>query len=163
MNIFKIAALSCYNFLFHIPIRKLLIIHDFDNKRYKVRGKETYTVFRTTKSYINNSHENVVLVVGFRLMIIKNSHLLHHFFQRVCILTTPFWAGLTGFDTKLWAVNFENSNYLGIYQWKGKIDAQKYLDYLIPILRSVSVKGSVWYRIYNDEKLDTFLLQRICS
>ena len=51
-------------------------------------------------------------------------------------------------------------DYLGIYDWSGKANAQNYVDALVRVLRPLSTKGSVWYRIDDDEPFERFLEMR---
>lgn len=128
---------------------------------YSIDKAGNYQVFRETVSQKQFNNPKVVFIVGFRLKIIGSNSLLHWLFQRLCILTTPFWSGFKGFHIKLWLVNPENKNYLGIYEWFGRENSQIYLNMLIPILNVVSTSGSVWFKIYPKEDLDHFLKSKI--
>lgn len=122
-----------------------------------VEGRGTYKVFRETL-YVNGNPETpVVLVVGFRLRAVGSNPVLHYLFQRICIITTPFWCGLPGFYIKLWLVAPATSSYAGIYEWNGEKKARQYLDTLIPVLKTVSRKGSVWYTLHTSQKLEVYL------
>jgi hypothetical protein len=84
----------------------------------------------------------------------------HWLFQRLCILTTPFWSGFPGFRVKLWMVETETKDYLGIYDWDGEEDARTYAEALARVLRAVSVSGSVWYEMHGGQELEPFLRAR---
>jgi hypothetical protein len=118
----------------------------------------TYTVFRDSVNERARG-EPVVLVVGFRLRWLHAQPMMHWLFQRVCICTTPFWSGLPGFRVKLWLVDEHTKKYLGIYDWRGATAAQNYVNYLVPMLRFFSVRGSVWYELLPDTKLVDYLAQ----
>jgi hypothetical protein len=122
-------------------------------------GRQEFEVFRETVSRAPDREdaEHVVLVVGFRLRLIGAFAPAHWLFQRACIMTTPFWSGLRGFRVKLWMVDPETKDYAGIYDWAGRGDAQRYLRALTPVLRAVSVSGSVWDRV-EDAPFEEFLL-----
>ena len=124
---------------------------------YEVREKGKYGVFRETVSSTPDDDRRIVIVVGFRLKAIGSSGVLHYFFQRICLITTPFWSGLPGFHVKLWMVDPETKNYAGIYEWRGREKALDYLDALVPVLGFFSAAGSVWYLLYDDVELDKFL------
>jgi hypothetical protein len=111
----------------------------------RVAGRR-YVVFRETVSRSTTDAEPVVLVIGFRLRFVGANALAHRWFQRLCILTTPFWSGLPGFRVKLWLVDPETKAYLGVYDWRGEQDARRYVAALLPVLRAVSEPGSVWER-----------------
>ena len=101
-----------------------------------------------------------VLVVGFRLRFIGSNPLLHWLFQRICIISTPILSGFPGFRTKLWMVDLKSKNYLGIYEWAGKENALFYADWLSNLLRKLSTKGSVWYKLEDKERIDEYLKPR---
>jgi hypothetical protein len=98
-----------------------------------------------------------VLVVGFRLKFIGSNPILHWLFQRICVISTPIWSGFRGFRTKLWMVDLQDKNYIGIYEWAGDENAHAYAEWLTEILRRLSTTGSVWYEIYRNEDLAEYL------
>jgi hypothetical protein len=120
----------------------------------------TYRIFRDTRSHDGTTDPVCVLVVGFRLRVIRSIPALHWLFQRVCLLTTPFWSGFRGFRVKLWMVDPETKNYLGIYEWAGDVNALRYVEALARVLRPISTRDSVWYEIYPGTDLETFLIPR---
>jgi len=129
---------------------------------YDIDDRGKYMIFRETVGMVGQAESRVVLVVGFRLRVIGSNPLLHRLFQRVCILTTPFWSGFRGFHVKLWMVG-QSRDYLGIYEWVGQANAQAYLDTLIPVLRALSTSGSVWHELHADLNLDVYLSTRCLS
>lgn len=126
---------------------------------YAIDEGGIYTVFRQTDGNDGVGGEPVVLVVGFRLKLIRSSRIMHWIFQRVCILTTPFWSGFPGFRIKLWMVDPQTKNYLGIYEWAGKENAEHYASTLEKILHFFSTKDSVWYKIH-PAKFKSYIEQR---
>lgn len=118
--------------------------------QYRAEGGGVYSVFRETHNSRMMTDKAVTLVVGFRLKLIRSNRLMHWFFQRVCILTTPFWSGFKGFKVKLWMLDKDSKDYLGIYDWRGRQNAITYADALIRVLHAVSVGGSVWYDVYEQ-------------
>jgi len=124
---------------------------------YNIKQADQYAVFRETVNKTSIKEMPVVLVVGFRLKFISSNPFLHWLFQRICILTTPFWSGFRGFGIKLWMVDPESKNYFGIYEWLGEQNARTYVDFLTPILYFFSVKNSVWHKFYPDTKIGDYL------
>ena len=111
---------------------------------------QIYEVFRDTIGDDGVEGARCVLVVAFRLRVIGSFPPMHWLFQRVCLLTTPFWSGFRGFREKLWMVDPETKSYLGIYDWAGAENAKIYVDALVRVLRPISTKDSVWYEIVPD-------------
>jgi hypothetical protein len=109
---------------------------------------------------VEAEHGASVIEVCFRLRFAGRSRTAHRLFQRACILTTPFWSGFAGFATKLWMVEPDTGAYAGIYQWGEPATAEAYLAVLLPVLRFVSVPGSVEYRLHPDVALSEFLASR---
>ncbi len=118
-----------------------------------------YRVFRETRAPLAGS-ARTSFEVTFRLRLIGSARAPHWLFERLCILTTPFWSGFSGFGTKLWMVDPQTRGYAGIYEWAGVEAAKAYLGVLLPILRFVSVPGSVDYRLHGDTGLSDFLASR---
>jgi hypothetical protein len=124
---------------------------------YRIERYGTYRVFRETRGHDEGCEPSCVLVVGFQLRIIGANPLMHWLFQRVCLLTTPFWSGFLGFRIKLWMVDPVTKNYLGIYEWAGAANARNYADVLARVLRRVSTKDSVWFEISEKQEFLSFL------
>lgn len=116
---------------------------------YNMESRGQFRVFRESVGKIDCPDEPITLVFGFRLKIFSSVPILHWIFQKICIITTPFWSGFEGFKVKLWLIDPETKNYLGIYDWRGKPLARKYIDFLTPLLKLASVKGSVWHKIHD--------------
>lgn len=126
-------------------------------RRYRTDRGGIYEVFRETHGNDGVAGDPAVLVVGFRLKAIGSLVLLHWAFQRACLLTTPFWSGFRGFRIKLWMVDHDSKNYLGIYQWAGEENARVHAEALCRVLRPLSSRGSVWYDLYPRQGFDHFL------
>lgn len=127
---------------------------------YRIDRGGTYRIFRETHGRDAVTDPSGVLVVGFRLRVIGSNRICHWLFQRLCLLTTPFWSGFPGFRIKLWMVDPATENYLGIYEWAGEDLARTYVETLVKILRPLSTTGSVWYEALPGQELDLFLSTR---
>ncbi len=126
---------------------------------YRLCDGRSYRVFRETVRPLPDG-PRAVIEVGFTLKLVRSASLPHWMFQRLCILTTPFWSGFEGFGTKLWMVEPRAGRYAGIYEWGGADAAHAYLDVLLPVLRFVSVSGSVFSELHPDTELADFLPER---
>jgi len=155
-RIIKLAAISVARFSF--GFNSLRLRKDRLGNIYRISEAGRFKIFRETVSRKEISEKPVVLVVGFRLKLIKSNPTFHWLFQRVCILTTPFWSGFRGFKVKLWMVDPDTKNYLGIYQWLGEPNTKNYIDFLTPVLQFFSLKNSIWHKIYPNTKLDDYLI-----
>jgi hypothetical protein len=162
-GIARLAIASCRSFLrlvaggsLHRPPERL-------GRAYRVDDDATYQIFRETVSEAAPPTDPAVLVVGFRLKVIGSRALPHWLFQRGCLLTTPFWSGFPGFAVKLWMVDPDTKNYLGIYDWRGEPNAQRYVDTLVRVLKPLSTEGSVWYRLLPNQPLEAYLSDHAVS
>jgi hypothetical protein len=138
---------------------ELRLSEDRLGRDYRLCDGHCYRVFRETVRPIPDESRTVI-EVGFRLRSIDSARMAHWLFQRLCILTTPFWSGFCGFGTKLWMVDPQTCGYAGIYEWGTPASARAYLDVLLPILRVVSVRGSVFSEVHPDTVLEGFLSER---
>ncbi|HZD59511.1 MAG TPA: hypothetical protein VE439_03515, partial [Anaerolineae bacterium] len=89
-SIAKLAGLSVIRFSRLVMVRSLHRRRDRVGELYWV-DREPYEVFRETVCDGKTSGNSNVLVAGFRLQLLRSHPLLHWMFQRLCILTTPFW------------------------------------------------------------------------
>jgi hypothetical protein len=126
---------------------------------YRLCDGCSYQVFRETVRPLPDETRTVI-EVGFRLRLVGSAAAPHWLFQRLCILTTPFWSGFDGFGAKLWMVDPVTRSYAGVYQWGTPRAARSYLEMLLPVLRLVSVPGSVFAQVHADCELAPFLQQR---
>jgi hypothetical protein len=139
--------------------RRLRLGSERLGRSYRLCDGRSYSVFRETVKPLPDE-QRTVIEVGFRLKLIRTATLPHWMFQRLCILTTPFWSGFDGFGTKLWMVDPHTHCYAGIYEWSAPATARTYLDVLLPVLRAVSVAGSVFSRVHPVAELESFLSER---
>ncbi len=150
MNLIKATFISIWQYFNLVIYNKLHLRRERKGRAYHISGYGEYRVFRETVSLDNSSEKPVVIVIGFRLKLLGRNKFLHWLFQKVCIMTTPFWCGFKGFKVKLWMVKTNGYSYMGIYDWAGKDNAQTYVNWLTSILKPLSTTNSVWYKIHTD-------------
>ncbi len=139
--------------------RRLRLGREQLGRDYRLCDGHSYSVFRETVKPLPRE-QRTVIEVGFRLRLAGSARLPHWVFQRLCILTTPFWSGFKGFGKKLWMVDPRTRGYAGIYEWSTPAAARAYLAVLLPVLRVVSVSGSVFSELHPGTELDAFLRER---
>jgi hypothetical protein len=117
----------------------------------------TYVPFRETIKDAPTDHP-VVLQPRFHLRGFgPNRRIMHAIFRRVCIVTTPFFVGLSGYRSKLWMVDPATGDFAGLYEWNGVEEARAYADGLAKILRLLSSPGSVSYELVDDMRVADYL------
>ncbi len=129
---------------------------------YDVGDGDRYEVFRETVARGHTPARPVVLIVGFRLGLIRSSRPCHWLFRRLCILTTPFWSGFEGSRVKLWLASPATRGYLGIYEWRDASSAERYADVLGVVLRALSRRETVWHRL-EDGALESYLTAHLAG
>lgn len=160
MDLVQLALISFGNFLALIFHWQLGLGRQWLGKTYTIDWGGRYRVFRESVSTKPAKGEVVILVVVFRLKLIGSNPIAHWLFQRLCILTTPFWSGCDGFHIKLWMVDRATKNYAGIYSWHGREQALKYVTALERVLRAVSTPDSVKWQIIADHQFGDYLQSR---
>src|SRR5688500_17982372 len=104
----KIITLATHSVVENVRLISSNSLHLCRNRlgtRYLIDQGGRYEIFRETINDRISQYEPVILIVGFRLRLIRSNPFLHWIFQRMCILTTPFWSGFHGFHIKLWMVD----------------------------------------------------------
>jgi hypothetical protein len=160
MGVAGLALRSSANFVHLVATSSLHLGRDKLGRQYFANDGGTYKVFRESYVPLEYTVGRTVLEVGFRLKLIRSSRWLHWSFQRLCILTTPFWCGFSGFGIKLWLVDPKTKNYMGLYQWDGGAAARAYASALMRVLRPLSTPNSVWFKVYDNQDLGDFLSHR---
>jgi hypothetical protein len=92
-----------------------------------------------------------------RFMPRKRAGLRHWLFQRVCIITTPFFVRLPGFRSKLWMVDPQTGDFAGLYELDSGDDGKAYAEGLSRILRLLSVPGSVTHEVVPESTVEAYL------
>jgi len=96
----------------------------------------------------NITASGAVLQARFHLRAMgPKAHVRHAIFRRLCIVTTPFFVGVTGFRSKLWLVDPASGDFAGLYEWDSAEGARAYAEGLVRVLRLLSEPGSVSYEV----------------
>lgn len=152
----RLVLSSAVHFPYLVVSDRLQLRHERLGDAYRLFDGRSYRVFRETTRALSDEPRTVVEVT-FRLRVIRSAQAPHWLFERLCTLTTPFWSGFDGFGTKLWMVEPRSRSYAGIYEWRSPALAGAYLEVLLPVLRAVSVPGSVASEVHSDARLPAFL------
>ncbi len=118
-------------------------------------GSRTAVRTDSDQSEWNSDGEPAMLQPRFHLRDMPQRRcLLHAAFRRVCILTTPFFVGITGFRSKLWMVDPETGDFAGLYEWDNADEAREYAEGPARVLRALSVRGSVDYELVPNQSVE---------
>ena len=128
---------------------------DLTGRRLHFADGTSAVVFRETRLERPALSQPTVLVVGFRLRLVRGRG--HAVVRPASALSTPLFAGFPGFASKLWLGHDGHGRYRGVYEWDGAGPAEDYARSLWRLLALVSVPGSVGYHLLPDLTRDVAL------
>ena len=128
---------------------------DLTGRRLHFADGTSAVVYRETRLERPASSQPTVLVVGFRLRLVRGR--AHAVVRPASELTTPLFVGFPGFASKLWLAHDGHGRYRGVYEWDGAGPAEDYARTLWRLLALVSVPGSVGYHVLPDLTRDVAL------
>jgi hypothetical protein len=129
---------------------KLHIDHSQDGRWALLPDGRTYEIFRRTTSSAadEDAGELVTLAVWFHLRLVPAwAQRRRTIFERESILNTLLFAGFAGYVSKLWMVDPETNEFAGLYEWRGREEAERYAHYITSVLRPLSSHGRVGWEI----------------
>lgn len=137
--------------------RQLRLPRRYVGRRLTFADGSRSRVFRETTRTGASTPDPAVLVVQFRLRLVRQNRVLHALFRAESIMNTPLFAGFPGFRSKLWLSDDRTRVYRGFYQWDGPDRATSYAATLSALLRLVCLPGSVAFHVepgaWRDELL----------
>ena len=107
--------------IYQLVIRKLRFSNKMLGRKIDLEDGE-YTIFR----HVFHDKKNTNKVGCNFLVSFKFSHLSHRMNQLTSIIPMLMITGFPGFLSKIYAVNEQNGNWTGIYQWSSKSHLEKY-------------------------------------
>lgn len=125
--------------------RRIHLPRRFVGQRVRFADGSEATVFRETVVEHRPMVDPAVLVVAFRLRVIRGRG--HALFRRESLLNTPLFVGFPGFVSKLWISHDAEGDYRGLYEWDGPELAERYARSLWRVLALCSVRGSIRYHV----------------
>lgn len=133
----------------HLPSQRI-------GQRLHFADGTTGTVYRETVVDRNSPTDPAVLVVEFRLWLVRG-RAAHAMFRAESLLNTPLFVGFPGFCSKLWLTHDAQGAYRGFYQWDGAGAAEAYARALWWVLALVSVRRSIRFRTFPGARRDELL------
>jgi len=124
-------------------------------KRLSFADGSRAVVYRETVVDLADTRDPAVLVVGFRLRLLRGR--AHRWFRVQSIMNTPLFVGFPGYVSKLWLTHDHTGRYRGVYEWDGPELAETYARTLWRLLALGSVPGSIHYAVLPGVRRDEFL------
>ena len=75
-------------------------------------------------------------------------------------VATPFFAGLPGFGRKLWLAGDRPGEFLELYEWATRDDADRFADVLRWLLAPFDFAGSATFEVVDAEGVDEYAADR---
>ncbi len=108
--------------LIRLLFGRLRILKQYTGTNVKMDDDRHFRIFRHITTYpLEESKTSTVFIIGF-----KFARLSHKSNKIASIIPMLLITGFPGFDAKMYAVNFENGYWQGMYQWKSKDHLEDY-------------------------------------
>jgi hypothetical protein len=78
-------------------------------------------------------------------------------FDPLANVATPFFAGMPGFRRKLWLAGEHPGEFLELYEWASRADADAFVDLLESLLAPFDFAGSASFEVVDEESIDAYV------
>ncbi len=159
-GIFRRLPIVCFFIaLIYFLIGRLRFPKRFVSRAFEIDEDQVFTVFRHMKRTTKREHSHVgavVLVVRFRF-----ARFAQAVNRRLSLFPIPLITGFPGFHEKIWMVNEENGEWLGLYEWETERVAKDYeKSFVLRLMTRRAEEGSVSLRIIRDASVSGYLQQK---
>lgn len=121
---------------------------------------DAFIVYRETDLVrgVDDSEARVVLVFGMDVEGRDVSETVRGvLFDPLANVATPFFAGMPGFRRKLWLAGTRQGEFLELYEWATRADADRFVDTLASLLAPFDFAGDAWFEVVDDDTIDDFV------
>lgn len=128
------------------------------NQIIEMDNVSNFVIFRhITKKNINFDSKYTVLIVSF-----KFSHLSHKANKLTSIVPMLMITGFPGFVKKIYAVNYQNGYWQGMYQWKTLETLEEYKkSFVFKMMNKRANPESINSIHYENKSLDTLIKEKV--
>ncbi|MFT4923373.1 MAG: hypothetical protein ACI8XM_002599 [Haloarculaceae archaeon] len=123
----------------------------------------TFVVYRETalSSDTVPSGDGVVLVFRMEVTDPEAGETLREvLFDPFANVATPFFAGMPGFRRKLWLAGQRQGEFLELYEWASREDADRFVAVLESLLAPFDFAGSASFDVVEDDSVDEYVASR---
>ena len=78
-------------------------------------------------------------------------------FEPLANVATPFFAGMPGFRRKLWLAGERPGEFLELYEWASRADAEAFVELLESLLAPFDYAGSASFEVVDDDSIDAYV------
>lgn len=124
---------------------------------------DTFVVYRETtlRPVAGTSADGVVLV--FRIQVTDpeaGETLRDVLFDPLANAATPFFVGMPGFRRKVWLAGERPGEFLELYEWETRGDADRFVGVLESLLAPFEFAGSASFEVVADDSVDEYVATR---
>jgi hypothetical protein len=122
---------------------------------------DSFVVYRETalgSDDVDRSGDPVVLV--FRMSVSgreAGESVRDVLFDPLANVATPFFVGMPGFRRKLWLAGSRPGEFLELYEWESRADAERFVDALQSLLAPFDAAGSASFEVVDDDSVDAYV------
>jgi hypothetical protein len=125
----------------------------------KMKDGNNFTIFRRLQVKGNNENPDNLTVFQVRF---KFRNLSNKANKSLSIIPAPFLIGMEDFREKFWAINENNNDFLGIYQWSSHKAAERYPEtFIFKLMTKRAVPGSISYSIVPKTDVSEFITTKL--
>ncbi|KJF44138.1 hypothetical protein [Draconibacterium sediminis] len=117
-----------------------------------------FQIFRhATKKKVDFNTQFTVFIVSFKFL-----HLSHKANKLTSIVPMLLITGFPGFVKKIYAVNYKNGYWQGMYQWKSLENLEEYKrSFVFKMMNKRAIQESIKSIHYENKSLDTFIKEKV--
>lgn len=128
---------------------------------------DTFVVYRETRldpTVGDSSGDGVVLVFRMRTIDRAAGETVRDvLFDPLANVATPFFVGMPGFRRKLWLASERPGEFLELYEWASRADANRFVAVLESLLDPFEVAVSASFEVVDDDSVDEYVAARTVS
>lgn len=123
----------------------------------------TFVAYRETalEKTLDPSADPVVLVFRMEVPDPEAGEMLREvLFDPLANLATPFFVGMPGFRRKLWLAGDGRGEFLELYEWATRDNADRFVAILESLLSPVDFAGSATFDVVEDDSVEEYVRTR---
>ncbi len=123
----------------------------------------TFVVYRETALRPTTAQSGDGVVLVFRMQVTEpeaGETLRDILFDPLANVATPFFVGMPGFRRKLWLAGERPGEFLELYEWATRADADRFVAVLESLLAPFDFAGSASFEVVEDDSVDEYVAAR---
>jgi hypothetical protein len=144
--------------IFRLIIGRLRFSNLFIGEIIEMDDNSNFEIFRyITKKKVTFNSKHTVFIVSF-----KFSHLSHKANKLISIIPMLLITGFPGFIKKVYAVNYKNGYWQGMYQWESFEYLEEYKkSFVFKVMNKRAIPETITSIQYENKSLDNFIKEKV--